>query len=336
MSNTITINSLIAQQIGSGLKEAVIYNKSSTDSIWIGSATNTGANNGFLLGPLAHVVWDKDGPVYGALVSGSSSVDVIITSDISSLDNPVAVATATVTGLAETGIPNVFLSTVIEPAVDLALNDTRTYDVSEYASLQISMTPLLFPLAHGALKVDWHTLIPVSGSLGPADVIMDTQYITSMQLKIGVVVPVNAASVQITNVGSDTIRVTINATNRPVPKAQSLFDRQVARSFQLANTNVVSGTSYQLLPVDGLPSSTSFNGLMKLHAFFATVAGTIRMRYWQANAVQNNAAVLSVPAINTETFGDFPHASLSSVQWWVTPTASNASATFFLDLYPEY
>lgn len=136
-SSTFTVQPGTARQVGTGLKGAIIYNNDSVNTVWLGSIVNTQQSTGIPLGPLGNTTWESDGTVFA--VTGSSSVNITISNDVSTLDNPVAVAAASAALLLANGIPNVLIQDTLYIGNLPVLNsNTGWLLTAKYSSLIMS------------------------------------------------------------------------------------------------------------------------------------------------------------------------------------------------------
>lgn len=114
-----------------------IYNTDTVNSVWLSSARNVTPNNGMELGPLGSAEWSNDQTQAFACVDTGVSADMllIVSQDLSNVQNPVAIGAAIAAKLLVTGIPNVLLEdSIVTSPVAVG---TYNYDVSGYASITV-------------------------------------------------------------------------------------------------------------------------------------------------------------------------------------------------------
>lgn len=125
-------------------KGTTIYNADSTNAVWVSSASNVSPGNGQLIGPLGNAQWNNDSAQAFACVDTgvTGPVSVIVSGDISGVNNPVALAAATASILLAQGIPVVFQGSLISN-VRLGPSGALTYtvpvDLSGYAGLCVNL-----------------------------------------------------------------------------------------------------------------------------------------------------------------------------------------------------
>lgn len=114
----------------------LVANTDSTDAVWIGPDSSVAPGNGTKLGPLGSVEWTTANSAVYAVVDTGVTNPVILTtsSDVSNVDNPVAVGSAVAAQLLATGVPSVLTGGII------SYNDpSAIIDVSQYASITVSV-----------------------------------------------------------------------------------------------------------------------------------------------------------------------------------------------------
>lgn len=158
---TIGIGRVPTQVSGAPLADGtIIKNTDSLNSVWVSNNNSVTPGNGVEIGPLATANWGKNGLCFAVVDTGVTTAIILqVSNDVTSLDDPVAIASATAAALLAGGIPNVLVSTVIVAHETQLVGGTNTYDVSSFASVQlVPLNPgLIYPNIPWGINYSFNT-----------------------------------------------------------------------------------------------------------------------------------------------------------------------------------
>lgn len=248
----------------------VIYNNDDTNAVWISSVQAMGVGNGMLLAPLATATWTGK-QLWACVDTGVlDPVLLFVSSDVSQVDNPVAVATAVAIALLQSGIPLVLKSEVIFDQTVAAGANVGPIAVDKYAGLYIICdvpgpivsTPIFLSLIfEDAL-----------GNVIMSDALAAPQPGGFVGLQRRWYVPVWGPDLILINSGL-TQDITVIGTNRSfgaaiIPLDKLDFLHTASRTPSPAPPGFVAGSTYAL-QADSVINAT---GLVSIHA---NISGTV-------------------------------------------------------------
>lgn len=267
----------VTQLTGAALsKGASIYNTDSINGIWVGTSRSVAPGAGQYIGPLGSGQWLNDSQAFACVDSGvTGTVQVVVSTDISNLNNPLAIAEATAAEIATSGlaaaigvqvanqlllngVPNVLLQDQIvslSGGFFTAGTHLDVNNIGKYASLIVQVVGTTANPA--IMQVDYHEESP----LNPAFFTIPEYYVNPLNSYVVTwEVPVNAQSMRLSNIGLDAISVVVYGTNRLVPGPRMLGMTNTSRLFQYTG-NLAAGTFTSMPQTDGTPAAIStFNG----------------------------------------------------------------------------
>lgn len=117
----------------------LLANTDSKNAVWINSDASVSPGNGTKVGPLGSVEWTTPNvAIYAALDTGVSTPVTLTTStNVSNVDDPVAVGSAVAAQLLATGVPSVLTGQALDATPAFNMNGM---DVSTFASVTVSLT----------------------------------------------------------------------------------------------------------------------------------------------------------------------------------------------------
>lgn len=274
-----------AQQFtGAPLKRtATIVNLDLNNTMWVGSAANTGPNVGQPIAAQGSIEWTGQ-QVYASVDSGvTAPIKFTISEDIQNYQNPVGVAQA----IAQQGVPLVFTEEGVpgaSPVTVTAGNVSAAIDVHKYATLYISAVNLD---AASPCIIELQFLAPDNTVSGTVNL---SGRFSSFNIQ-PVAVPVQGTQLFIINNSAHNVQLDIQGTNRPSTRVYELTDQLQFQQVTTGAIGFVAGTLNNLgdlnIPRTGQITITFLNtnpagvkgrfGLQDVNGLFIQLASTANM-----------------------------------------------------------
>lgn len=220
------------------------------------------------------------------------------------------------------GVPNVLRQDILEffnpfnAGTSFVINN-----IGQYASLILQLSGTL-----ANVQADYHQNTPYSGLDFPNREyytnILGASYVNTWQI------PVNAQSVQMSNLGPNPAAIVVYGSNRAVNSQRQVGLGNVTRLLQFLG-NVTSGVNVDLSAIDGTGvRATTLNGLCTW-TITPNVAGTIQA-FWIDPSNATRVAVVSGALVSSvSASGTFAHPACPVI-WQYHPTATVAGANLAL------
>lgn len=339
----VAIGSVPTQLGGSGPQNSLIYNRDTVNAVWVSNQTNVSPGQGMRIGPLGKVQWFKDqGLAYAVVDTGvSTPVTLLLSNDVSALDNPVDVATATATALFNSGVPGTYFEeSVYNGPIAFA---PPNLDVSRFSTLVITLyvsQSAAAPATPGLAVVSFQTggfsseSYMLTGFGIVSGILSDTSYTW--------LVPCSGGFLTVFGLGN-VDAISIVGTNRSVNKFKLLSGdptgldaNTIPRQFSDASAPGV-GIDVQMLNADGRKNWTEFNGPVTLQ-YLNSTAGVLSFKYIcptvPNTGISTRASFFPTVVANARTLYSIMHPS-NPLQWWTRYSVAGAQ-TSSLDIYAGF
>lgn len=327
--NTYSVRPGAPQQItGAPLSTdtVIVNNDPSGFSVWLGSDITVSPGNGIELTPGATATWTGK-QLWGCVDVGViTPINITVSSDVSQIDNPVAVATAVAIALLESGIPSVFVSVPIFASVPIAAgSSTAITDCSQYSELDVVVVHDPFLVTE-----------PISGTI----TFFDAQQLTVRSIPFMADVSTTAGRVIAQcsfstpaygpffrvningTAGTNDTKVSVTGTNR---NRASVAGSATNSFYQNLADTVVSGTFYDKL-------GAFCCGRMR-YSFLTTIHCHVGYYILNPNTMATEAVTLGGLAAGGGLLTDDVVTPLGQVIWWYQALESvtgTAQITFAL------
>lgn len=329
-----------------------IRNGDSTHGVWLSPTSTVQPGTGIWLGPLASTAWEVQQDLFACVDTGvTSPVGLVLTDAINVLDDPVAVGAAVAARLVTSGIPAVFLNTVIGVwdtffGNAIAPGASVTVDIYQFATLTMEINSN--PPGKVYMTMETHEA-PVGGVF---DAIIGNEAFSVNDSTVSgrFAVPVVGQSAVFTNRGTQPLQLSLFGNNRLLgtPQPINIGGQNSPRVLNSVVTTVAppGGTKIPILTADSGPSSTNFNGPV---SFRLAVTGTakpsflIQMVYYDPAAVRSPCIIDSASfhavegtAVEWDYYGSLVH-PVGVVGWQaaITATPTAPAVKFFLEMIPS-
>lgn len=311
----------------------LLYNNDAVNSIWISSVQAVSPGNGILLGPFATAQWSYNKGLPWACVDTGVTTPVLITitNDVSTLDNPAAVAAATAAALLLQGVPQVFVQEEVYNGT-VPYGQLLPLDVSKYASIIVMITSATDP---------FNFVLVGAPEIGAESATISMSAASPGASAGSWTIPVTSKQVDIINYSPTTAnpKLIVIGTNRTSPKpVQNPLTSKTTTLRVLSYTGAtVAGVPVQLTAADGGAVYTDFNysvaGLFETGVNSPTSSGLI-IKY--RDPVSINQPLLSADILqrvaNTQATSVLIAHPISQCEWWVNPATAVAAASYKLTL----
>lgn len=256
--------------------------------------------------------------------------------------DPLAVAA----GMFATGIPSVLVQQQIRsdafgqalPA-SLPINGNLILGIAQFASLILQARSIFGGRAPSLVLDFYASATPNAGPnvIGTPDTILYSEMLQTADTNAqpSLAFPVNAGSVNVTNMAAEACVLTAIGSNRLVPKAMLLGDS--FRPRRLSWTGLpTNGIGQRLLDsrTPGIKDNTNFNGKVLVVATSSnTVGGRLAYQLPDQAGVMTNYFIGVIPAAGTALQTEIYH-PLGVIDWAVFPTSTSTTVqtTFSIDV----